>query len=153
MTHTLRTLLIALALGCSAPQTPTGTVLDPVDPAEPDPDPRRSVDTTGGDLTFGVRVELDAETQNSRMVGVLRGMNGEEQVTDLGQWQGELTMVDHDEGEFGRLRLEGPEPHDFVIVPTTDGHLDVLMDGERYHLIEVTGNVSASEPLILVPLE
>ena len=149
--------LLALALlapfGCGSTQGTSSATTNAASADEPDPDPNRSVNTSGGHVTFGFRAAPGADEEHVKVVGVLVGMDGEEHVTDLGEWEGELTVAPTGDGELGHLRLEGPEPHEFVAVPVGDTDLDLLIDGRRVRRIhfEAAATIEANRPLLLTP--
>lgn len=145
-------LMLALSsLGCA---TSSGAGPTNAEAArEPEPDPNRSVDTPGGHVTFGFQATPVDQTDRVRVTGVLVDLDGEEHVTDLGEWEGELTIVEGAEGELLHLHLEGPENHEFVAVPVGDSDVDLLVDGEpvgRLHF-EAAALIEADEPLRLTP--
>lgn len=143
-------LLTLAAAGCASSQHSAGQT-NAEAAREPIPDRNRSVNTPGGHLTFGFRAIPRAGTDRIQVVGVLVDLDGEEHVTDLGEWEGELTVVEPGEGELGHLRLVGPESHEFVAVPVNDSELDLLVDGSRVHRLrfEAATRIEADEPLLL----
>lgn len=152
-------LLRALALGaslaaCGASPSGSTTAAEPNAAAaeEPDPDPNRGVNTPGGHLTFGFRATPRGDDR-VKVVGVLTDLDGEEIVTDLGEWEGELTAVETEEGELVHVHLEGPESHEFVAAPVGDGELVLMIDGRRVHRLEfeAAARIEADEPLRLDP--
>ncbi len=142
-------LLLALSgLGCA---TTSGAGPTNAEAArEPEPDPNRSVDTPGGHVTFGFQATPVDQTR-VRVTGVLVDLDGQEHVTDLGEWEGELTIVEGADGELLHLHLEGGENHEFVAVPVGDSDLDLLVDGERVGRLhfEAAALIEADEPLRL----
>lgn len=157
MTATTRTPLVLFALlaACASSQTGTTSAGEPNAAAaeEPDPEPNRDVNTPGGHATFGFRATPRGDDDRVQLVGVLVDLDGEEHVTDLGEWEGELTAVGTEEGELVHLHLEGPEEHHFVAVPAGDGELHLMIDGRRVHRLEfeAAARIEADEPLRLNP--
>lgn len=136
-----------LASACGGPASSPATR----NASQGEPEPNRAVDTSGGHVAFGFRVTPGADDEYVHVVGVLVGLDGEEHVTDLGEWQGELTITPPEAGELGHIHLEGPVPHEFIAVPVGDSDLDLYIDGERVQRIhyEAGERIRANEPLLL----
>lgn len=152
-TGTLIVLLGLLGIACGGGSSSNAGPTNAASAEEPNPDPHRSVDTPGGHVTFGFRAAPGVDEEHVQIVGVLVGMDGEEQVLDLGEWEGELTVAPAGDGELGHVHLEGPEPHEFVAVPVGDTDLDLLIDGRRVQRIhfEAAMAIEANQPLLLTP--
>ncbi len=147
--------LLTLLAACGSSQSTSTAAADPNATAadEADPEPNRSVNRPGGHVTFGFRATPRGDTDRVKLVGVLVDLEGEEHVTDLGEWEGELTAVGTEEGELIHLHLTGPEEHEFVAIPVGDDELHLLIDGRRVHRLELeaAARLEADEPLRLNP--
>lgn len=141
--------LLCLAFACGGSQGGTSHA-DPM--AGANPDSNRSVDSSGGHATFGVRVYTDAEHHRVRVVGVMVDVDAEEHVYDLGEWEGEMTEGELRGAEFGHLNFDGVEHHELTFVPAGPTDVDVFLDGALLRRIHAEAPVvEPAAPLLLTP--
>ena len=82
----------------------------------------------GSHMTVGLRVTLDPESETeprAHLVAVVHDLDGSEEVTDLGTYDGPITEEDAQEGELVRVHVEGPEGYSVTVVNVEDGVLEV----------------------------
>lgn len=117
-------------------------------------DDNRSVDTSGGHVTLGLRVMLDTdgdEASRTHIEAVIVDMDGHETVTDLGDFDGIATEVAIVENELGHVRLEGPDgPHELVLMRSERG-VEIRLDGHELRQLEVPEGmeVEPQQPFVL----
>ncbi len=112
---------------------------------------------SGGHVTVGLRVVLDENTDGSRthLEAVIVDLNGDETTTDLGEYDGRVTLVEPTATEIGHLQLvEGAIVHDLVLIETPDHQrLQLRLDGVIVREIPLPEHevVDPQSPFLLRP--
>lgn len=112
---------------------------------------------SGGHVTVGLRVVLDEDDDASRthLEAVIVNLQGEETTTDLGEYNGDLRLVDSGPSEVGHLQFdEGSIVHNLVLVETPDHQrLQLRLDGEVVREIPLPEHevVDPQSPFLLRP--
>jgi hypothetical protein len=149
---------VVLGSACGGSSTATGsnTADDVMGPADGEAN-RRSPWSSGSFFTVGLRVALGGPVAENRvrLEAVVVDVDGNESVTDLGEYVGQPIEQAPEGDELGRLRLHlGDEVHHLTLSPTDDPtQLELRLDGAPVRRLELPRpeTVGPGAPFLLQP--
>lgn len=132
---------VGLGLACGGAGSPVGsaTANDVMGPTDGDAE-RRTPLSTGSFFTVGLRIALGpVEGDRVRLEAVVVDVDGNESVTDLGEYVGRPIEQAPEGDELGHLRLTlEDEVHHLTLSPTDDpSQLELRLDGAPVRRLEL----------------
>ncbi len=146
---------VGSGLACGGAGTPVGsaTAADVMGPTDGDAE-RRTPLSTGSFFTVGLRIALGpVQGDRVRLEAVVVDVDGNESVTDLGEYVGRPIEQAPEGDELGHLRLTlEDEEHHLTLSPTDDpSQLELRLDGAPVRRLELpeAHPVRSGEPFLL----